>query len=50
VTDEQDRERESQASDRTKYEELTEEVAEEGQKTAARLARDPLTEPDEGSD
>jgi hypothetical protein len=49
MTDETDRERESQLSDSTKYEQLTEEVAEEQHDAAARLAEDPIVneDPDE---
>jgi hypothetical protein len=46
MTDEQDRERESRLSDETKFEELTDEVAEEQRQKAARLANDPVVNPE----
>jgi hypothetical protein len=42
MTDQEDRERESQLSDENKFEEMTDEVAEEQRATAARLANDPV--------
>jgi hypothetical protein len=48
MTDQQDRERESQLSDETKFEQMTDEVAEEQRRVAERLARDPaVSEPRE---
>ena len=49
MTDQADRERESQLTERTKFEEMTDEVAEEQCETARRLANDPIVdrEPDE---
>jgi hypothetical protein len=48
MTDQEDRERESRLSDETKFEEMTDEVAEEQRETAQRLATDPVvTEPTE---
>jgi hypothetical protein len=47
MTDEQDRERESRQTDENKFVELTDEVAEEQQQVAERLATDPVVnEPD----
>jgi hypothetical protein len=51
MTDQEDRERESQLSDENKFEEMTDETAEEQKRIAARLANDPLVnepERDEG--
>jgi hypothetical protein len=42
MTDQQDRERESQLSDENKFQEMTDEVAEEQQRVAERLATDPI--------
>jgi hypothetical protein len=42
MTDQQDRERESQLSDENKFEEMSDEVAEEQRQVAQRLANDPL--------
>ena len=42
MTDKEDRERESQLTDENKFEEMTDETAEEQQRIAARLANDPL--------
>jgi hypothetical protein len=42
MTDQQDRERESRESDVNKFEELTDETAEEQQRVAERLATDPI--------
>ncbi len=42
MTDQTDRERESRLSDENKFEEMTDEVAEEQRQTAARLANDPV--------
>jgi hypothetical protein len=42
MTDQQDRERESQASDENKFVELAEEASEETKQAAERLARDPI--------
>ena len=42
MTDQQDRERESQASDENKFVELAEESSEEAKQAAERLARDPI--------
>ena len=49
MTDQADRERESQLTDRTKFEDMTDEVAEEQREAARRLANDPILEqnPDE---
>ena len=49
MTDQEDRERESQRSDENKFVEMTDEVAEEQRETAARLADDPIVneEPEE---
>jgi hypothetical protein len=46
MTDEQDRERESQQTDENKFVELADEVAEEARETAARLASDPIVNED----
>jgi hypothetical protein len=49
MTDEQDRERESRATDENKFVELAEEAAEETRKAAERLASDPVVnEPERG--
>jgi hypothetical protein len=40
--DREDRERESQLTDENKFEEMSDEVAEEQRQTAQRLATDPL--------
>ena len=42
MTDQQDRERESQLTDENKFEEMTDEVADEQQRVAERLANDPI--------
>jgi hypothetical protein len=42
MTDQQDRERESQASDENKFIELAEESSEETKQAAERLANDPI--------
>jgi hypothetical protein len=42
MTDEQDRERESQQTDENKFVELADEVAEETRQAAERLASDPI--------
>jgi hypothetical protein len=42
MTDEQDREQESQSTDENKFVELQEEVAEETKQAAERLANDPI--------
>ena len=42
MTDQQDRERESRLSDENKFQEMTDEVAEEQQRVAERLATDPV--------
>jgi hypothetical protein len=42
MTDEQDRERESQSTDENKFVELQEEVADETRQAAERLANDPV--------
>jgi hypothetical protein len=42
MTDQQDRERESKLSDQTKFEEMADEVEEEQQRVAQRLATDPV--------
>jgi hypothetical protein len=42
MTDEQDRERESQSTDENKFVELQEEVADETRQAAERLANDPI--------
>jgi hypothetical protein len=42
MTDEQDRERESQSTDENKFVELQEEVADETKQAAERLANDPI--------
>jgi hypothetical protein len=48
MTDQQDRERESRLSDENKFQEMTDEVAEEQQQVAQRLATDPIvSEPPE---
>ena len=46
MTDQQDRERESQLSDENKFEEMSDEVAEEQRQVAQRLASDPLVADD----
>ncbi len=46
MTDQEDRERESQLTDRTKFEEMTDEMAEEQRETARRIANDPVVERD----
>jgi hypothetical protein len=49
MTDQQDRERESQATDENKFVELAEESAEETKQAADRLAKDPIVnEPERG--
>jgi len=49
MTDERDRERESQATDENKFVELVEKTAEETKQAAERLARDPVVnEPERG--
>ena len=49
MTDEQDRERESRATDENKFVELADEVAEEMRQAAERLATDPVVnEPERG--
>jgi hypothetical protein len=47
MTDEQDRERESQLTDENKFVELTDEVAEEQREAAERLATDPVVNEDD---
>ena len=47
MTDEQDRERESQLTDENKFVELTDEVAEVQREAAERLATDPVVNEDE---
>jgi hypothetical protein len=47
MTDEQDRERESQKTDENKYVELQDEIADETRHAAERLANDPMV--NEGS-
>ena len=42
MTDAEDRERESRLNERNKFDEVTEEVAEEQREKAARLATDPV--------
>jgi hypothetical protein len=42
MTDQQDRERESRLSDENKFEEMSDEVAEEQREVAQRLATDPV--------
>jgi hypothetical protein len=46
MTDQEDRERESRLSDENKFEELSDEVAEEQRQVAQRLATDPLVNED----
>jgi hypothetical protein len=46
MTDEQDRERESQLTDENKFVELTDEVAEVQREAAERLATDPVVNED----
>jgi hypothetical protein len=48
--DREDRERESQLTDDNKFEEMTDEVADEQRQMAQRLANDPLVNEDERSD
>jgi hypothetical protein len=49
MTDQEDRERESRLSDENKFQEMTDEVAEEQQQVAQRLADDPIVnEPERG--
>jgi hypothetical protein len=48
MTDQQDRERESRLSDENKFEEMSDEVAEEQREIARRLATDPLVDEDRG--
>ena len=51
MTDQQDRERESRLSDENKFQEMTDEVAEEQKRIAQRLATDPVVnEPDREED
>jgi hypothetical protein len=51
MTDQQDRERESRESDETKFEELTDETADEQKQVAQRLATDPVVnEPERDED
>ena len=51
MTDQQDRERESRATDENKFQQLTDETAEEQERVAERLATDPLVnEPDRDED
>jgi hypothetical protein len=47
MTDQQDREIESRLSDETKFEQMTDEVAEEQREVARRLANDPIVNEDE---
>jgi len=47
MTDEQDRERESQRTDENKFVELTDEVAEEQREAAQNLATDPIVNEDD---
>jgi hypothetical protein len=42
MTDQQDRERESRETDETKFEEMTDETADEQKQVAQRLATDPV--------
>jgi hypothetical protein len=42
MTDQQDRDRESRESDETKFEQLTDETADEQKQVAQRLATDPV--------
>jgi hypothetical protein len=47
MTDQEDRDRESRESDETKFEQLTDETADEQKQVAQRLATDPVVnEPD----
>jgi hypothetical protein len=46
MTDQQDRERESRASDENKFEEMTDDVADEQREVAQRLANDPIVNED----
>jgi hypothetical protein len=46
MTDQQDRELESQRSDENKFEEMSDEVADEQREVARRLADDPLVSDD----
>ena len=46
MTDQADRERESQLTDRTKFDEMSDEVAEEQREAARRLASDPIVDED----
>jgi hypothetical protein len=48
--DREDRERESQLSDENKFEEMTDEVAEEQRQVVQRLANDPLVSDDSSDD
>jgi hypothetical protein len=48
--DREDRERESQLSDENKFEEMSDEVAEEQRQVAQRLASDPLVNEDSSED
>jgi hypothetical protein len=50
MTDQADRERESQVTERTKFEEMTDDVAEEQREQARRLANDPIVERDPDED
>ena len=51
MTDEQDRERESQSTDENKFVELAEEASEETRQAAERLATDPIVnEPERGEE
>jgi hypothetical protein len=51
MTDQEDRERESRESDENKFQELSDETAEEQQRVAQHLANDPIVnEPDRGED
>ena len=48
MTDQQDREHESKLSDETKFEEMSDEVAQDQREVAQRLANDPIVnEPEE---
>jgi hypothetical protein len=51
MTDQQDRDRESRESDETKFEQMTDETADEQKQVAERLATDPVVnEPDRDGD
>ena len=51
MTDQEDRDRESRESDETKFEQMTDETAEEQQQVAERLATDPVVnEPERTED